>query len=133
RRIVNVASAIVAKGTPLLVHYVASKGAVIAMRRVLARELGAHGIALNPRAPGLSMRATPRATAALTRFPAHPVLESHAFTRAAARRVGFGRSRACPCRRGRRVYLWPAPPVGRGLRPPPIRRSIDISGVGVMP
>jgi len=30
-RIINVASAIVAKGTPLLMHYVASKGAVIAM------------------------------------------------------------------------------------------------------
>ena len=35
-RIVNVASAIVAKGTAMLLHYVASKGAVVAMTRALA-------------------------------------------------------------------------------------------------
>ena len=42
-RIVNVASAIVAKGTALPVHYVTSKGAVVAMTRALARELGPDG------------------------------------------------------------------------------------------
>ena len=42
-RIVNVASAIVAKGTALLMHYVTSKGAVVAMTRALARELGPDG------------------------------------------------------------------------------------------
>src|SRR6266550_3922432 len=42
-RIVNVASAIVAKGTALLLHYVTSKGAVVAMTRALARELGPSG------------------------------------------------------------------------------------------
>src|SRR5262245_9509160 len=62
-RIINIASAIVAKGTPLLMHYVASKGAVIAMTRVLARELGEHGVAVNALAPGLIMSDTARATA----------------------------------------------------------------------
>ena len=60
-RIVNVASAIVAKGTPFLLHYVASKGAVIAMTRALARELGDDGIAVNAVAPGLILSDTVRA------------------------------------------------------------------------
>ena len=82
-RIVNIASAIVAKGTPLLMHYVASKGAVIAMTRVLARELGDHGIAVNALAPGLIMSDTARANADLTGFQAQQVIASRAFKREA--------------------------------------------------
>jgi len=82
-RIINVASAIVAKGTPLLMHYVASKGAVIAMTRVLARELGEHGIAVNALAPGLIMSDTARANADLTGFQAQQVIASRAFKREA--------------------------------------------------
>jgi NAD(P)-dependent dehydrogenase (short-subunit alcohol dehydrogenase family) len=82
-RIINIASAIVAKGTPLLMHYVASKGAVIAMTRVLARELGEHGIAVNALAPGLIMSDTARANADLTGFQAQQVIASRAFKREA--------------------------------------------------
>ncbi|HTY76268.1 MAG TPA: glucose 1-dehydrogenase [Candidatus Bathyarchaeia archaeon] len=82
-RIINIASAIVAKGTPLLMHYVASKGAVIAMTRVLARELGEHGIAVNALAPGLIMSDTARANADLTGFQAQQVIASRAFRREA--------------------------------------------------
>ena len=80
-RIVNVASAIVAKGTPFLLHYVASKGAVIAMTRALARELGDDGIAVNAVAPGLILSDTVRANPAVTSFQSAAVLQSRAFKR----------------------------------------------------
>lgn len=53
-RIVNVASDTALWGAPRLLHYVASKGAVIAMTRSLARELGPDRISVNAIAPGLT-------------------------------------------------------------------------------
>ena len=53
-KIVNVASDTALWGAPRLLHYVASKGAIIAMTRSLARELGPDGIAVNCVAPGLT-------------------------------------------------------------------------------
>lgn len=51
--VVNLSSNTVTFGMPNLLHYVASKAAVIGMTRSMAHELGAHGVTVNAVAPGL--------------------------------------------------------------------------------
>jgi NAD(P)-dependent dehydrogenase (short-subunit alcohol dehydrogenase family) len=53
--IINVSSATVMSGSPMWLHYVSSKGAVIAMTRALARELGDDKITVNVIAPGFTL------------------------------------------------------------------------------
>ncbi len=53
-KIVNIASGVPFKGVPVYVHYTVSKGAVIALTRVLARATGKDGICVNAVAPGLT-------------------------------------------------------------------------------
>jgi NAD(P)-dependent dehydrogenase (short-subunit alcohol dehydrogenase family) len=82
-RIINVASAIVAKGTALLMHYVTSKGAVVAMTRALARELGPAGIAVNAVAPGLILSDTVQANPDIAAFQRAAVMQSRSLKREA--------------------------------------------------
>jgi NAD(P)-dependent dehydrogenase (short-subunit alcohol dehydrogenase family) len=54
-RIINLSSGTPYKGVPLFLHYVTSKGAVIAMTRGLAKELGADNVTVNTIAPGFTL------------------------------------------------------------------------------
>ncbi len=52
-KIINISSTTALWGTPLFLHYVTSKAALIGMTRALAREVGEYGICVNAIAPGL--------------------------------------------------------------------------------
>jgi NAD(P)-dependent dehydrogenase (short-subunit alcohol dehydrogenase family) len=53
-KIINIASATIFEGVPGLPHYIASKGAVMAFTRGMARELGDYNINVNAIAPGFT-------------------------------------------------------------------------------
>jgi NAD(P)-dependent dehydrogenase (short-subunit alcohol dehydrogenase family) len=54
-KIINLSSTTMLSGLSHRLHYVTSKGAITAMTRAMARELGAYGIRVNSLAPGLVM------------------------------------------------------------------------------
>jgi NAD(P)-dependent dehydrogenase (short-subunit alcohol dehydrogenase family) len=55
--IVNISSGTPFRGVPFLLHYVTSKGAIVAFTRALAKEVGRHGVLVNCVAPGFTMSA----------------------------------------------------------------------------
>jgi NAD(P)-dependent dehydrogenase (short-subunit alcohol dehydrogenase family) len=54
-KVVNISSGTPFRGVPFLLHYVTSKGAIVALTRALAKELGKDGIHVNCVAPGFTM------------------------------------------------------------------------------
>jgi NAD(P)-dependent dehydrogenase (short-subunit alcohol dehydrogenase family) len=54
-KIVNISSGTPFRGVPFLLHYVTSKGAIVALTRALAKELGRDGIHVNCVAPGFTI------------------------------------------------------------------------------
>jgi NAD(P)-dependent dehydrogenase (short-subunit alcohol dehydrogenase family) len=57
-KIINIGSGTAYRGIPWMLHYVTSKGGVMAFTRALARELGEHGIRVNTLAPGFTLSDT---------------------------------------------------------------------------
>ena len=95
-RIVNIASATVFSGSPLWMHYVASKGGVIGMTRVMARELGDHLITANAIAPGFTLTEASRS--------AMEDAESYGVARGAIKRASQPRDIVGAC-------LWLSSPL----------------------
>lgn len=54
-KIINIASGTVFMGSPMLLHYVTSKAAVVGFSRALAREVGRDNICVNSLAPGFTL------------------------------------------------------------------------------
>jgi NAD(P)-dependent dehydrogenase (short-subunit alcohol dehydrogenase family) len=54
-RIISISSGVAFKGNPGMLHYVASKGAIVSMTRTLATELGEFGVLVNSVAPGFTL------------------------------------------------------------------------------
>lgn len=65
-RIVNIASGTAFKGSPGMLHYIASKGAIISMTRSLATEMGMDNVLVNAVSPGLTMTESVRAASHVT-------------------------------------------------------------------
>lgn len=80
-KIVNIASGTVFKGYAGITHYVTSKGAIVALTRCLARELGPYSINVNAIAPGLTMSDGVLANPDMVGAPAQATLGSRAFKR----------------------------------------------------
>jgi NAD(P)-dependent dehydrogenase (short-subunit alcohol dehydrogenase family) len=57
-KIINIGSGTAMRGIPWMLHYVTSKGAVMAFTRALSRELGEHGIRVNTLSPGFTLSDT---------------------------------------------------------------------------
>jgi NAD(P)-dependent dehydrogenase (short-subunit alcohol dehydrogenase family) len=54
-KIINVGSGTAFPGIPRFLHYVTSKGGIMAFTRTLSRELGQHGICVNTLSPGFTL------------------------------------------------------------------------------
>ncbi len=80
-KIINIASGTAYKGMPQMLHYVTSKGGVVAFTRALSRELGANNICVNSLAPGLTLSDSIQANPEHIAFARDRVVASRAIQR----------------------------------------------------
>lgn len=67
-RIINIASGTAFKGAPGMLHYIASKGAILSMTRSLATEFGGDNVLVNAVSPGLTITESVAAAGHITGY-----------------------------------------------------------------
>lgn len=82
-RIINIASGTAFKGAPGMLHYIASKGAILSMTRSLATELGDDNVLVNAVSPGLTLTESVQAAGHITGYFAKQVMASRIIKRPA--------------------------------------------------
>ena len=82
-RIINVTSGTAFKGSPGMLHYIASKGAIISMTRSLATEFGPDNVLVNAVSPGFTMTESVKAADHLTSAFGAAALTTRALKREA--------------------------------------------------
>ena len=80
-KIINITSGTTYKGMPGMLHYISSKGALVAMTRALSRELGPKNICVNNLSPGLILSESILENQDHVNSASDPVLASRAFKR----------------------------------------------------
>ncbi len=80
-KIINIGSVTFNRGAPNFLHYVTSKGAIVAMTRSLSRELGEHGICVNTLSPGFVLSDSILANPEHVEIARVPVRNSRALKR----------------------------------------------------
>ena len=82
-RIINIASGTAFKGAPGMLHYIASKGAILSMTRSLATEFGDDNVLVNAVSPGLTMTESVAAAGHVTGYFEETVMASRILKRPA--------------------------------------------------
>ena len=80
-RIINIASGTAFKGAPGMLHYIASKGAILSMTRSLATEFGDDNVLVNVVSPGLTMTESIQAAGHITGYFEKQVMASRIIKR----------------------------------------------------
>ena len=81
-RILNLTSGTIYRGTPFLLHYVSSKGAIMVLTRALANELGGDNILVNALSPGFTLTQGMEDNASYSKEFRQMVISSRALKRA---------------------------------------------------